>query len=621
MPSLREVVRSHGECNWLFDQAERLGRGLFDLRDGRVMIPFFTDHGPAHCARVERILDQILFPPGFDWQDPRLFKPTPEEAMYLLSAAWVHDIGMVYGIFPGETLDGPVRWDEHRDDHERRSARFVRGFWKIDCNWNDVERMQLGELCVFHRHRHPLDSIVETVTGRTGTPIRIRVLAALLRLADACHVDMSRAPSDMKNLFRSFGMPVRSTEHWGLASLVHEVGFEHATNTVWVHCYLPEPQQHGTATVDFSPVVSRIAQAIERELTTAIPYLSAFGNTDFNSVKPKSVILRSLDETDGFLRRVWPCVLALTTSASEAACMGAAVVGAHLRNVSELPRDELTKVLSEFKRLHPHNFLLRRLISDIGDFVQSPPPTDAAGRQVELATVGQYVTEFLKARRTSRTRVAELARTHIQSDDTLVIYGYSSTVLHLLTEVLSGHRGMVLMVKDHQAGQGLAVEEEHVRITEALRKARLPFRVVEMAGLRQIFAHFRKQQVKAKVLLGARGVFNGNDALTRMGTAMVASAASSCDIPVLVLAERDKKLPHGPIDKEIAQLLAAQIAALISHGTAEPQAAPAAAPSDWSHDSIPAVDQLTPDMYHVLVGTEEVEPVTAAPDLAPSAGS
>ena len=97
MTSLREIVYRNGECGWLFDQAEKLCRGLFDLKDGRIMIPFFTDHGPSHCDRVERILNQIIFPHDFDPEDPCIFLPSPEEALYLLSAAWVHDIGMIYG--------------------------------------------------------------------------------------------------------------------------------------------------------------------------------------------------------------------------------------------------------------------------------------------------------------------------------------------------------------------------------------------------------------------------------------------------------------------------------------------------------------------------------------------
>jgi translation initiation factor 2B subunit (eIF-2B alpha/beta/delta family) len=69
-----------------------------------------------------------------------------------------------------------------------------------------------------------------------------------------------------------------------------------------------------------------------------------------------------------------------------------------------------------------------------------------------------------------------------------------------------------------------------------------------------MFAHFRKSDTRAKVLLGARGMFNGDDVLARMGSAMIASAARDCKIPVLVLAETGKKLPKSSIDAEIALL-------------------------------------------------------------------
>jgi translation initiation factor 2B subunit (eIF-2B alpha/beta/delta family) len=617
---LRDIVFSDGECGRLFDQAERLCQGLFDLKEGRVMIPFFTDHGPLHCHRVEDILNRIVFLAEFNLDDPRMFSPTPEEAMYLLAAAWVHDIGMIYGIFPGETLDKQIRWEQYREDHERRSAKFIRTEWKIECDWNDVERMWLAELCMYHRHRHSLESLVSTVPGRSGATIRLRQLAALLRLADACHVDKIRAPIDMKNLFRSFGMPVRATEHWGLASLIHDVLFDHDTRTIRVHCYLPRPREYGTATVDFHPVVKRIAQAIERELTTVIPYLSAYANTDFKSVVPETATLISIDDVDEFLRRIWPCVLALTTSASEGACMGAAVVESYLRDLAEVPRKELLEVLVEMKRLHPYNFLLRRLALDIEATLQRDIPADVSGRHLELAAMRQYLNRFLDERRAARSRVAEAVSAHIDPDDTLIIYGYSSMLLHLLTEVLKGHCGRVLMVRCRQSGQDLAVEEEHERMTNALRRVHLSFREVEMASLCQILGHFRKGGTKAKILLGASGILADNDVLAPMGSAMIASAARDCRIPVLVLAEREKKLPKGAMDVEMERLLADQAAALIS--TSREDATSAA--GDRGSEAITPIDRLTPDMYDLLVGVEEditAEPEPVARILRHSPGS
>jgi translation initiation factor 2B subunit (eIF-2B alpha/beta/delta family) len=128
-----------------------------------------------------------------------------------------------------------------------------------------------------------------------------------------------------------------------------------------------------------------------------------------------------------------------------------------------------------------------------------------------------------------------------------------------------------------------------------------------MASLRQILSHFGKSGTKAKVLLGARGMFNGSDVLTRMGSAMIASAARDCKIPVLVLAETGKKLPKGSIDAEIERLLEDQAATLISMSRDDANGAA----GDSASEAIAPIDRLTRDMYDLLVGGEG-QPVAPA---------
>ena len=604
MPTLREIIFRHSECGRLFEQAERLAKALFELKDGRMMIPFFTDHGPAHCQKVEEILDTVLFPPTLDPSDPRAFCPNPEEAMYLLAAAWLHDIGMIYGIFPNETevLEGKdVPWEKNREEHELRSARFIRTNWHIACDWKDPEKLQLGEICVYHRHRYPLSDIVPVVRGRTGEPIRMRDLAALLRLADACHVDASRAPADMKNLFRSFGMPVPAKEHWGLSSLVYDVRFDHDTKKIHAHSYIPEPKQYGTATVDFEPVVKRLAQAIERELGTVIPYLSAYRNTDFKWVEAKIATLKGTGDPEDFLRKTWPCMFSTTTSASEAACLVAAVLRSIMREVADVPYKGVTKVLAEVRRLFPYNVLARRLVAEMGTFLREDPNLDSTGRLGQLAVAHKYLDGFLEARLKAGSRVAVAAHRLLNSDDTLVIYGYSSVVMHLLRDHLRGHRGRVLLVKCHHPGHLLAVQEEDDRMIRRLRDSGLAFREVEMSSLRQILSHFQGQNVKAKVLLGAWAVLNGAEVLARMGSAMIASTAKDCNVPVLVLAEAEKHAANGAMAAEMEGLLAEQATALIS-----PKGDVATDPTDDRHGEVFApIDRLSREMYDQLVGDDE----------------
>jgi len=594
---LREIVSRHRECAWLFDEAERLSKALFEPGHERTLMPFFTDHGPAHCKKVEEILDTVLFPATLDPSDPRVFYPNPEEAMYLLSAAWLHDIGMIYGIFPNETevLEGKdVPWEKNREGYELRSAQFIRTNWRIACDWREPEKLLLAEICVYHRHRYPLSDIVPVVRGRTGEPVRIRDLAALLRLADVCHVDASRAPADMKNLFRSFGMPVPAKEHWGLFSFVHEIRFDHDAKKIHAHSYIPEPKQYGTASVDFTPIVKRLAKAIEDGLISVTPYLSAYSNTDFRGLETRITRPMTMRDPEEFLRRTWPCMLSSATSGSEAACMVAAALLALLPGVGDLPRREIMMVLTEAEHLHPYNFLVRRLVADVPAVLKQDSALGETGSSDQAVSLRKYLVEFLDERQASRLRAGAATRRRIDPDDTLVVYGDSGLFMHVLCGQVKGHRGTVLIVKPHPPCGCLTNQDEEERIFAAFRESRMSYRVVEMAALPEVFSYLQERRVSTKVLLTAHGLLNRGDVLATMGSSMIAAAARSSGIPVLVVTEVSEIGDGPPTDAEVEHWLTEQAVALTAISFA-----------DQASALLDPIDVLDRAMYDWLVGAKD----------------
>ena len=128
-----------------FEEAEALAKRIFDPDSGRVPLPYFTEHGEEHCKYVEQYLSDIIWG---EKEDSRFdFDPTPEEAMYLLSAAWLHDIGMMYGIFDGEVsehLQDDATVASLREGHEHRTAKYIHEKWKKrdGCGWSDKEKTQ-----------------------------------------------------------------------------------------------------------------------------------------------------------------------------------------------------------------------------------------------------------------------------------------------------------------------------------------------------------------------------------------------------------------------------------------------------------------------------------------------
>ena len=204
---LRSVLVLSPYCRDRFAEAEKLAYGIFEDSEGRyVPLPFYTSHGITHCQAVEALLDEILSGSA----DPnKSFIPNADEAMFLLSGAWVHDIGMMYGIFRGEQAgdlaNNPDYCATLRNQHEVRTSGHLLHEWHIECQWNEDHKAILANICHFHRKKNNIDDCVPTViTGKTtGEPVRIKVIAALLRIADACHVDRSRVPGSLCALYNS----------------------------------------------------------------------------------------------------------------------------------------------------------------------------------------------------------------------------------------------------------------------------------------------------------------------------------------------------------------------------------------------------------------------------------
>ena len=194
--TLREMVRLNPVCAQRFDEALRLANGLFK-RDDCIQLPYYTPHDATHCEAVEKYLNQIIW--GSAEIGPCDFLPTPEEAMYLLSAAWLHDIGMLYGIFHGENAEDLAyhasRIHTVRNEHEMRSLKYIQNEWHLECWPSSQAKTWLSNICAFHRRHRPIGEFepVQILSELDGRPIRLVVLAALLRLADACHEDQSRA--------------------------------------------------------------------------------------------------------------------------------------------------------------------------------------------------------------------------------------------------------------------------------------------------------------------------------------------------------------------------------------------------------------------------------------------
>lgn len=233
-------TRSEDAVNWdWLRSAPALGRRLMTIRrkvkelhqEHEMPLAHYTPHGVAHLRAVEDILHRLL--PG---QTCRMF--SEDELFFLLASAWLHDIGMLKGIFPSDTMDSNVRDAAIRNQHHTRSEDFITDHFAA-CGLRESEAAAMGILARFHRRRASIEQCCETLEVPGHGVIRPRLLAAFLRLADAMHVDITRTPAHEYAISLAYDIPAYQKLHWVRSKFVLGVTADPARHEIMV--YLKKP--------------------------------------------------------------------------------------------------------------------------------------------------------------------------------------------------------------------------------------------------------------------------------------------------------------------------------------------------------------------------------------------
>ncbi|MEK5358097.1 HD domain-containing protein [Paenibacillus sp. FSL L8-0709] len=155
----------------------------------------FTEHDLNHSLGVEKMYD-LLFRDNFSLL-------SEDERFILIAATILHDIGMV----------GDAEWkereDQLRDNHHSRSRELINKN-RMYLGLSQVEADIIGRIAEAHR-KVDFNTLEESLAYGIGTSIRLRFLAALLRLADELHVTDDRAPEFVTKLINP--NPLSLTHH------------------------------------------------------------------------------------------------------------------------------------------------------------------------------------------------------------------------------------------------------------------------------------------------------------------------------------------------------------------------------------------------------------------------
>lgn len=155
----------------------------------RTIFSTYTNHDINHLQNVESYVNEIV-------NEKSSKKLTADEIFCLLSAVWLHDIGMI-------PLDDDIKkfnnmsnnerekfTQKIRDNHHLRSKLYVEKHER-ELNLNEDESEIIGNICKGHRKIN----LTNLKDGFLENKIRVNILASILRLADECDVSQSRESS------------------------------------------------------------------------------------------------------------------------------------------------------------------------------------------------------------------------------------------------------------------------------------------------------------------------------------------------------------------------------------------------------------------------------------------
>lgn len=193
---------------------------------------FYTSHGIDHSENVEGIADKLI-------SDQLKDEMNVEEIFILLCSIYFHDVGMAL-LAKGKGADGADDYfkqvDEARRMHSAKTASFmIQKYEEFGLTAPQAEI--IGQICKAHSDIKNEDGTkiytFKEIMERSDevnidiTPIRIKFLAAILRLADELDITSRRAPGKRMEIA---GLPTISQIEW----MKHQIfGGVHIDSASW----------------------------------------------------------------------------------------------------------------------------------------------------------------------------------------------------------------------------------------------------------------------------------------------------------------------------------------------------------------------------------------------------
>lgn len=391
-------------------------------KENRGLPARYTLHDDSHSEKVEEAIYKLIPVTKYP-------KFSEREKFYLLSSAWLHDIGMIPGLFNRKD-----DYKEVRSKHHLRSKEYIEEK-RQELGLDQSEAKIIGEICKYHRKYEDIMECQETAAGG----IRLQLLASYLRLADAIHIDRTRVDTSLFKIFLETGMPWDSMYHWLKSFWIDEVSLDFDNLIITIHLSISEDDAENVEIIS-----NMIEEEVRTELYTVKDILIRGGISYFLDVETKFGLGIEESQKIDLKQIIGNIQLERKPSAGD---VMAAIIDTILP-ILDLPdkrqayatiRTYQTEVIKNIVKSRPCHMLASKLHRLIDDNVKEDE-RNLSNQQIDdkINNLKTKIEHFRESRKESLNDLFLYAKAILGSSEKILLFGYSNLVINALESVEYG---------------------------------------------------------------------------------------------------------------------------------------------------------------------------------------
>jgi len=424
------------------------------LKNDRSDIELYTLHDDSHSENVEKMIKVIVTKGHIELSSLERF---------LLSFTSIaHDIGMnskVYKMYSNEirSFDKTIEIGTRRHEHHNASCWFLLNDLNIHDIENGKERLLsiLRAVCIiiqFHRKSEDLKKCSEIISIK-GEVVRIKLLAAIFRLADTLHKDITRFDPNIYAMLQIATFNRTSRLHWIKSFVVSNIHLNENEQTITVQLDLPDYNYFINKEIDKNKIernwVDRIRNLeyiiqtdIEEDLVVVNRIFSMYGMPTYVNVKTDVNYIRGFNEKyykdiDGVLNELDILFSPNTSKVIKRALDSLLLIANY--NEDEDDRivlsqfEQLKDYLAEIYKARPCHVGLGRIIEFLKKLKANDDVKDVKDVKIRLKLIIDEINEFNKK---AEVEILNKVNSIIpESTKSIFVIGYSGTIFNLLNSL------------------------------------------------------------------------------------------------------------------------------------------------------------------------------------------